>query len=137
MRYLSGALVFSIMFLMGCAALPPERNRTVLPVVRGQVVFAEPRVLPKSSTLELTIADPTGADGGLVARERQPVTEGEAPMEFAIQVQPGALNPAKEYLLLATIRSADRTLMSNLTLPSRFPGAEDNITVVLRPEVGF
>lgn len=132
------AAMSGVLFCLGgCAALPPERGATVTPVLRGQVILAEPRVLPKSAVLDIAIVEPGAAEGGAVAKARQRVSEGEAPMQFAIPVAPGALNPAKEYLVLATVRSGDQTLMSNLTLPSRFPGSDNDITVVLRAEPGF
>jgi len=120
---------------LGCAALLSATLPVFSGQLQGQAVLSQPFPLPVDAVLDVQLIE-RGINGRdsllLLGRSRSPV-RGRSPFAFSLSFLDGAIRPAGQYQLRATIRQADRLLFSSIAAVPISPTAATPVRLTLVP----
>jgi putative lipoprotein len=99
-------------------------------VIEGQVVYRERMMLPPGAAIEVQLQDISKADAlATVMATVLLKAEGGPPYPFAIEYDPGRIDPRMRYAIRATISEGDRLLFTTTDYIDPFSGGPVEVLV--------
>jgi putative lipoprotein len=83
-------------------------------VLTGEVTYRERIALPPQSRLKLTLLDVSGADSQTLVEAMAPLSgSGQVPLQFTFEINTNAIDPHRDYALVAEITSSGSLWFKN------------------------